>query len=57
MLLIGWNFASTDQKPYPDLGGNKSSVWNFCDRFSDVISRGNQVKASRNVGCVITIEY
>ena len=27
---------------YPDLGSNTSSVWNFCARFSDVISRGNQ---------------
>ena len=26
----------------PVLGNNASSVWNFCNRFSDVISRGNQ---------------
>ena len=25
-----------------DLGNDTSSVWNFCARFSDVISRGNQ---------------
>ena len=35
-------FASTNQKHYPDLGSDASSVWNFCARFSDVISRGNQ---------------
>ena len=32
-------FASTNQKHYPDLGSDTSSVWNFCARFSDVISR------------------
>ena len=26
----------------PDLGSDASSVWNFCGRFSDVISRGNR---------------
>ena len=26
----------------PDLGSDASSVWNFCARFSDVISQGNQ---------------
>ena len=30
-----------------------SSVWNFCARFSDVISRGNQ--RSRNVGCFLRL--
>ena len=25
------------------LGGDATSVWNFCLRFSDVISRGNQL--------------
>ena len=33
--------ASTNQKHYPDLGSDTSSVWNFCARLSDVISRGN----------------
>ena len=32
----------TNQKHYPDLGSDASSVWFFCARFSDVISRGNQ---------------
>ena len=27
---------------YPDLGSDASSVWNFCTRFSDFISWGNQ---------------
>ena len=35
-------FASTNQKHYPDLGSQTSSVWNFCARSSDVVSRGNQ---------------
>ena len=33
---------STNEKRYPDLGTDTSSVWNFCTRFSNVISRGNQ---------------
>ena len=36
-VLIGWKFASTNQKHYPDLGSDLSLVWNFCARFSDVI--------------------
>ena len=39
VLLIGWSKFSTNQKPCPDLGGDASSLWNFCPRFSDVISR------------------
>ena len=35
-LLIGWKFASSNQKQYPDLGCDRSSVWNFCARFLDV---------------------
>ena len=41
VVLIGWKFASNNQKHYPDLGSDASSVWNFCTCFSDVISRGN----------------
>ena len=37
----GEKFASTNQKHYPDLGTDASSVWNSCARFSDVISREN----------------
>ena len=35
-------FVSTNQKHYPDLVGDASSVWNFCARFSDVVSLVNQ---------------
>ena len=35
-------FDSTNQKYYPDLGSDASSVWNFCARFSDFIWRVNQ---------------
>ena len=31
-----------NQMLYPDLGSDASSVWNFCTRFSHVITRGNQ---------------
>ena len=34
--------ALTNQRYYLDLGSDASSVWNFCARFSDVISMGNQ---------------
>ena len=36
--LISWKFVPTNQKHYPDLGGDASSVWNFCTLLSDVIS-------------------
>ena len=39
VLLIGWSKCSTCQKHHPDLGSNASSVWNFCARSSDFISR------------------
>ena len=35
-------FDSANQKHYPDLGSDASSVWNLCARFSDVIWQGNQ---------------
>ena len=41
VLLIGWSKFSTNQKHYPDLGSEASSVWNFWARFSDVFSRGD----------------
>ena len=43
VLLIArdaWEFDLTNQKHYPDLGSDESSVWNFCPRFSDVIWYG-----------------
>ena len=42
VLLIGWSKFSTNQKHYPDLGGDTLSVWNFCGHFPDIISQGNQ---------------
>ena len=35
-------FASANQKHYPDLASDTSSVRNFCACFLDVISRRNQ---------------
>ena len=32
-----------------------SSVWNFGASFTDVISRGNQCRLSRNVGCFLRL--
>ena len=34
--------GTTNHKQYQDLGSAASSVWNFCARFSAVISGGNQ---------------
>ena len=51
MLLIGWSKLITNQKHYQDLSSDASSVWNFCARFSDVISRGNHASGGvANVG-------
>ena len=36
------NFCSTNQKHYPDLSSDASSVLNFWARFADVVSRGNR---------------
>ena len=44
------NLLQPIRSHYPDLGSDASSIWNFCARFSDVISRKPAV-ASRNVGC------
>ena len=42
MVVPRGKFDSTNQKHYPDLGSDASSVWNFFARFSDVIWGGNQ---------------
>ena len=41
---ISGNFGGMDRAHcyHPDLDNDTSSVWNFCARSSDVISRGNQ---------------
>ena len=37
-----WMRHLTNQKHYPDLGSDESSVWNFCTCYSDIILWGNQ---------------
>ena len=39
VLLTGWSRFPTNKKHYPVPGSGTSSLWNFCARFSDVISR------------------
>ena len=36
-----WNLLLPSRSTYPDLGSDTSSIWNFCARFSNVNSRGN----------------
>ena len=60
VLLIGWKFPSTNQKHYPDLGSDASTVWNFCACFSDTknFSRGcGGVVASHNIGCFLRLHH
>ena len=42
----------TNEKQYPNLGSDTSSVLNFCPCFSDVILQGISMP-SRNVGCFL----
>ena len=42
LVVLHEKFDSTNQKLYPDLCSDESSVWNFCASFSDVIRQGNQ---------------
>ena len=41
-LIQNFPRRATNQKHYSDICNDMSSVWNFCARFSDVISQGNQ---------------
>ena len=43
LVVLHGKFALANQKHYPDLGSDTSSVWNSCARCSDVISQGNQL--------------
>ena len=44
--MVPWGkFASTNQKHYPYLSSDTSSVWNFCTRFQFA---GKSVVASQN---------
>ena len=45
--------GTTNQKHYPDLDSDTSSVWNFCARFSDVNFKGKPVVAFQNIGCFL----
>ena len=36
------NLLPFNQKHYPDLGSDASSIWNFCAPFSDIILPGNE---------------
>ena len=40
VVPLGWKIASSNQKHYPGLGSDRSSVWNSCGCFSDIISKG-----------------
>ena len=35
-------FSQSDPS-YPDLGNERSPVWNFCPHFPDIILQGNQL--------------
>ena len=41
-FLFQKGYKPCNQKHYPDLGSDTSSVWNFCTHFSDIILRRNQ---------------
>ena len=53
LVVARGKISSTNQKHFPDLGSDASSVWKFCTRFSDVISQGNQWWRRKNVGCFL----
>ena len=49
-------FDSANQKHYPDLGSDASSVWNLCALFSDVLWQGNQyMVVLPNVSCFLRL--
>ena len=55
VLVIGrvaWEicFTSANQKHYPDLGSDMSSVWNFLRSFLRLHFTGKPVVALQNVG-------
>ena len=47
--------GKTNQKHYPDLGTDASSVWNFCTCFSNVALQGKPVVKSQNVSCFLRL--
>ena len=50
------HFASTNQKYYPDLGNDRSSVQSFCARSSHVFSQETSVMASQKVCCSLRLK-
>ena len=38
VLLICWRNILANQRPYPDLGSDASSVWNFCAGLSTTVT-------------------
>ena len=42
---------------YPDLGSDALSVWNFCARFSGIISQGKPLVASQNFVCFLRLGH
>ena len=42
LFKANFSYGTTNQKPYPNLGSDASSVWNFYNGCFDVISQGNQ---------------
>ena len=56
MLLIGWSKFPTNQKHYPYLCSDVSSVLNFCSPSSEVISRGKPPVVLWNVECFLRLQ-
>ena len=54
VLLIGWKFASTNEKHYPDLGSAYDISMEFLRSFLRRHFVGKPVVASRNVGCSVS---
>ena len=54
VLLIGWKFASTNEKHYPDLGSAYDISMEFLRSFLRRHFVGKPVVTSRNVGCSVS---
>ena len=55
VLLIKPNKFSTNHKQYPYLDSDASSVWNFCSRSSNVLSRG-WLRREMSAGCFVRLD-
>ena len=57
VLLIGWSVSVINQKHYPDLGSDISSVWNFFNSCSsDVILWGNKRWRCEMLACFLRLQ-